>query len=105
MGRFKKGLFFGGLLGAGLMWLNTTKKGKQVREQIVDASADVYEEVKKKIAESGALENMTKNKYMDMVRDVVDTYATKTGMADNLKNMVSKMVGSQWKQIKTTKKK
>ncbi len=28
MGKFKKGLFLGGLLGAGLMWLNATKKRK-----------------------------------------------------------------------------
>ena len=31
MGKFKKGFLFGGLLGAGIMWMSTTKKGREVR--------------------------------------------------------------------------
>ena len=40
MGTFKKGLFFGGLLGAGLMWLNTTKQGRELRENMLNYAAD-----------------------------------------------------------------
>ena len=29
MGKFKKGVFFGSLLGASMMWMSTTKKGKE----------------------------------------------------------------------------
>jgi len=105
MGKFKKGVFLGGLLGAGVMWLNTTKKGREVREQLLDSSAEVYAQVKNKLSESGALENMTKNKYIAMVGDVVDKYAIQTGMADNVKKMVTKLVNSQWKQVKKGSKK
>ena len=103
MGRFKKGLFLGGLMGAGLMWLNTTKKGKEMRDQIVDQAADVYALVKQKVEQSGALEDLNKNKYVKMVKEAVDKYAVQTGMADDAKKMVMKLVNAQWSQMKRKK--
>jgi len=35
MGNFKKGLFLGGLLGAGLMWLNVTPKGREMKAKLL----------------------------------------------------------------------
>ncbi|PIZ95053.1 MAG: hypothetical protein COX81_02015 [Candidatus Magasanikbacteria bacterium CG_4_10_14_0_2_um_filter_37_12] len=99
MGKFKKGLVFGGLLGAGLMWLSTTKKGREVREQIFDYAADVYAEVKEKVTSSEQFDKMTKNKYVSLVRETVDKYAVKNGLANNAKNMIVKLVSSQWKNI------
>ncbi len=49
MGSFKKGLFLGGLLGAGLVWLNTTVKGKQIREKILVHADALYIELKESI--------------------------------------------------------
>jgi len=100
MGKFKKGVFFGGLLGAGLMWLNTTKKGKEFRGDMLDYAADVYVDVKRKIMESGAWEDMTKTKYVAIVRDVVDKYAVKNDLAQNVKNTVVKLVSAQWKHVR-----
>jgi len=49
MGRFKKGLFLGGLIGAGLMWLNATVKGKEYRAKIIAHLDPLYRELKESI--------------------------------------------------------
>lgn len=100
MGTFKKGLFFGGLLGAGLMWLNTTKRGKEFRDTIVKYAAEVYEEVKTKITSSKQWEKLTKNQYVKMVEEVVNKYAVENDLSDNIRNMVEKVVKAQWKKVK-----
>ncbi len=60
MGKFKKGLFMGGLLGAGMMWLNTTKKGKETRDKLIDQSAEVYALLKDNILASDQYKNLYK---------------------------------------------
>lgn len=100
MGRFKKGLFFGGLLGATLTWMSTTKKGRQTRDQMLDHAAEVYRLVKDKVQESQAWDSMTKQAYVAKVRDVVDKYAIDNGLADNVKNMIMKVVSRQWASVK-----
>ena len=105
MGRFKKGLFFGGLLGAGMMWMSTTKKGRETREQLLDHAAQVCVEVKSKVRESGAWENMTRNKYVSLVQEVVEKYAVQHQLPDSVKNMVTKLVSAQWRGLKRGKKK
>ncbi|MBD3311276.1 MAG: hypothetical protein GF349_02110 [Candidatus Magasanikbacteria bacterium] len=108
MGRFKKGLFLGGLVGAIMMWLNTTTKGKKVRKQIVENSADVYEKLSDQIMSSESWDKMTKTKYAKMVQEYVDKYAVDNGLADNVKKTIKKLVVSQWgnlkKEAKTKKK-
>jgi hypothetical protein len=103
MGKFKKGLFFGSLLGAGLTWLNVTKKGRQTRSQLLDQAADVYGQVRKKLEASGAMDKVTKNKYVSTVKEVVDKYAIENGMADKVKKMVVKLVSSQYSNVKKGK--
>ena len=105
MGKFKKGLFFGGLLGAGMMWLNTTKKGKQLREQMLEHSVEVYINLKKELLASDNCKKLTKNKYIKMVQEYVDKYAVKNELTDNLKKMIVKVVAGQWNQLKEEIKK
>ncbi|MFH1286167.1 MAG: hypothetical protein ABII02_00195 [Candidatus Magasanikbacteria bacterium] len=100
MGKFNKGFLFGGLMGVGLAWLNLTKKGKDVRAQLLDHSAEVYGQIKEKVDESGAVDKITKTKYGAMVKEAVDKYAIENGLADNVKGMVAKLVKSQFKQVK-----
>ncbi len=100
MGKFKKGVVFGGMLGAGLMWLNTTKKGREVRDSLLDHAAIVYGQVKEKVIESDDWETMTKNQYVTMVMDIVDHYAIQNGLSDQVKGMVIKLVTAQWKNLK-----
>ena len=109
MGKFKRGLMLGGLLGVALTWLNTSKKGKAMRDEMIDHAAEVYNQVKEKIAASGVWEGMTENKYLAMVQDAIDKYAVQTGLSDKVKRMVTKLVNMQWrtleKEIKNGKKK
>lgn len=105
MGRFKKGLFFGGLLGAGLMWLATTKKGREVREEMLDHAAAVYVKLKQKILASEVYASMNKNKYAQLVKEYVDKYAVENGLAENVKNLVMKVVSAQWKNMQEELKK
>jgi gas vesicle protein len=96
MGKFNKGLFLGGILGAGLMWLNVTKKGKKLRDELLDHAAVIYEEVKEKAMSSEMWKEMNKNKYVELVKETVNKYAVKNALSENFKNMIEKVVCSQW---------
>lgn len=100
MGLFKKGLLLGGLLGAGLMWLNTTGKGKEVRDKILDSAADVYVKLKQELLASKQYRQLQKNDYVKLVKEYVDKYAIENGLAENVKNMVIKLVSAQWGKLK-----
>ena len=100
MGIFKKGLCVGGLLGAGLVWLITTKKGKELRENMLDQAADIYALIKEKVMSSDQYKKMTKNQYVKLVKEYVDKYAIDNGLAENVKNMVTKVVIAQWARLK-----
>lgn len=100
MGKFNKGLFFGGLLGAGLTWLNTTKKGKAMRDDIVKHATDVYPKIVAEIKESKQWKQLSHSEYVERVQAFVDTYAVETGLSDKVKLMVEKLVISQWKRFK-----
>lgn len=103
MGNFKKGLFLGGLLGAGLMWLNVTKKGKEVRDQILDYAADVYTDIKGKVTSSDQWKTMTKNKYYKIVEEAVNKYAVENDLVDSVRDMVERVVKAQWNKLKGDK--
>ena len=105
MGKFKKGLFLGGLLGAGMVWMSTTKKGREMREKLLDHAATVYGQVKEKAMASDAWATMTKNKYVAMVQEAVDKYAVQSGLAESMKNLVVKLVSAQWKNLQGEAKK
>jgi len=105
MGKFKHGLFLGGLLGAGLVWLNVTKKGKQVRDELMDSAANVYTDVKKKILASEGWDKMTKTKYYKFVEQTVNKYAVENDLLDSMRDMIEKIVKSQWKNHSGGKKK
>lgn len=105
MGKFKKGLCLGGLLGAGLVWLNTTQKGRDMREQMLDHAAEVYVGLKDQVLASDQYKNLNKNQYVKMAKEAVDKYAVQNGLADGVKNMVTKVVSAQYKNLKGEMKK
>lgn len=96
MGTFKKGLMLGGILGAGLMWLNATTKGRAMRDELLKHAERVFEEVKK----SKQWEKLTKNQYVKAVEDAVNRYAVENDLSDSVRDMVEKLVKSQWKNAK-----
>jgi len=99
MGKFKKGLFLGALLGASMTWMSTTKKGRETRDQLLDFSGEVYEAVRSKILESDAWKKMSKQDFVRIVHEVVDTFAVKYEWATSVKEMIVKVVTSQWKNL------
>lgn len=105
MGKFKKGLFFGGLLGAGAMWLSVTKEGKKMRDEMLDHAAVVYAELKEKILSSSTWQELKQQDFVAMVREMVERYASKNGLAEETKQFIEKVVGTQWKDIQKELKK
>lgn len=100
MGKFKAGIFLGGLLGAGLMWLNLTPKGRETRDQMLDHAAKIYSILKDKIKSSAEYKNLSKIEYVKFVKEYVDKYAIENGLAEKVKNIIIKVVSSQYKNIK-----
>ncbi len=99
MGKFKAGLFLGGLLGAGLAWLNLTQKGRETRDQILDHAAKIYSAVKEKVQATEQYKDLSKNEYVKLVKEYVDKYAIENGLAEKVKSVIIKVVSSQYKNI------
>lgn len=96
MGRFKKGLFLGGLLGAGLMWLNATVKGKEYRAKILAHLDPLYNELKESIKK---LEGPTREMWDALVERAVEEYAAKKEMAIDMKNNLIKELQKRWDKL------
>jgi gas vesicle protein len=96
MGRFKKGLFLGGLIGAGLMWLNATPKGKEMREKLMSQANDLYGQLKESIKQ---LEGPTREMYDALVERAVEEYAAKKEMAVEMKNQLVRELKKRWKDL------
>lgn len=100
MGAIKKTLVMGGLMGAGLIWLTSTKKGKEVRDQLLDQSAEIYMNLKKKAQKLDKKYNITKNQYMKIAKESMDEYFSKHPIPAALKGIIQKVVLSQWETFK-----
>lgn len=101
MGRLKNGLLLGSMLGAGLMWLNTTQKGRELKRKITLQAAEVYGDVKERVMMAETWEKLSKSKYSALVVQVVDEYAKKHPLAEQAKDIIVKIVSSQWEHIQT----
>lgn len=100
MGTIKKSLFLGSLIGAGLVWLTGTKKGKEVRDQILDASADIFLDAKKKLKKMDKKYHSSKSMFTKLAKETVSTYFEKNPLAESVKDVVLKTVIAQWDHIK-----
>ena len=102
MGSFKKGLFFGGLAGAALMWLNATERGKQMRAKIVEHLDPLYNELKDSIKK---LEGPTKEMYDALVDRAVEEYSSRREMAEDMKMQLVRKLKKRWKELEKEIKK
>lgn len=93
MGTFKKGLVLGGLVGAALMWLNVTPKGKEMRDKLMEHVNALYGQLKDSLKQ---LEGPTKEMYDALVERAVEEYAAKKEMAIDMKNMLIKELKKKW---------
>lgn len=105
MGRLKNGLLVGSLLGAGLVWLNTTKKGRELRSQITQQAADIYGDVKEKAMASETWSKLSKANYVEMVKEAVDDYTKRHPVAEQAKIIITKILTAQWSNLQTQIKK
>jgi len=96
MGNFKRGLFLGGLLGAALMWLNVTPKGKEMRAKLTTEADLLFKELKESLKK---LEGPTREMYDALVERAVEEYAAKKEMAADMKNMLMKELKKRWKNL------
>ena len=102
MGRFKKGLFLGGLMGAALMWLNATPKGKEMREKMMSQANDLHDQLKESLRQ---LDGPTKEMYDSLVERAVEEYAAKKEMAMEVKNQLVRELKKRWKNLEKEIKK
>ena len=96
MGRFNKGLFLGGLLGATLMWLNATPKGKEMRSKMLAHMQPLYNELKASLKQ---LEGPTREMYDALVERAVAEYAAKKELADDMKNILIRELKKKWFEL------
>lgn len=82
------------------MWLTTTKKGKEVRTGLLQKAEELYLEIKDQIMSSGAWKDMNKHKYTKLVKKTVNKYAKKNKLVAETKDVLVKMLVSQWSKVK-----
>lgn len=104
MGNFKRGLLLGGLLGAGLAWLNLTTKGKAVRDEAIEHAAVVYERVKKEVMKSDAWKKMKKSDFTKQVQRIAEDYSAEIGLAKSTVLLIVSLVVKKWEKMKRESK-
>ncbi len=102
MGRFNRGLVVGGLLGAALVWLNVTPKGKELRSKIALHLDPLYSELKDSISQ---LEGPTREMYDALVERAVEEYAAKKELAEDVKNVLVRELRKRWNAVEKDLKK
>ena len=96
MGRFKKGLVLGGIIGAAMMWLNATTKGKEYRAKIAAHLDPLYNELKESIKK---LEGPTEEMWDALVQRAVEEYASRKELAMDVKNNLVRELRKKWKKL------
>ena len=89
-------------MGAALMWLNATPKGKEMRAKLLDHVNALYGELKESLKQ---LEGPTKEMYDALVERAVAEYAAKKELAVEMKNMLIKELKRKWKEMEKEIKK
>lgn len=102
MGKFKKGLILGGALGAFLMWLNATPKGREMRAKLMAHLEPLYGQLKESIKQ---LEGPTREMYDALVERAVEEYSVKKELAVEMKNALVKKLKKKWSEIEKELKK
>lgn len=105
MGKFTKGFFLGSLMGAGMIWMSTTKKGRETKEQALKHGEKLYEIAKAKAMASESWDKLSKTKFAEIVGEAAGEYSKKVGLASNIKNISERLVNAKWGELKKESKK
>lgn len=103
MGKFNKGLFLGGLFGGLVTWMNTTKKGKAVRDDLLQHATKAYELAVTEIKGTDKWQDLQEHEYVAKVRELVNRYAIENGLSDKVKGTLSTLLEKQWTRFKSGK--
>lgn len=96
MGNFKRGLFLGGIVGALLMWLNATPKGKEMRAKLAAHLEPLFKELKVSLKQ---LDGPTRDMYDALVERAVEEYGAKKQLADEIKDQLVRKLKKRWDEV------
>ncbi len=98
--KFKKGFVLGGLLAAAALigLAAATKQGQELGDELSEDLEKMLKKLRKKMEK---LEEVTKDKYDEVVQSVVDEYAEKKQLADETKQKFLKAFERNWNKIQT----
>lgn len=100
MGKLSKGIFLGSLLGAGAMWLNTTEKGKNLRDSFIDHAENVYEQVKQKVQETETYQDLSEKEFKQIIENVTEKYANKKKLGSMTKKVIVRLINKHMNSLK-----
>ena len=83
-------------MGAALMWLNATPKGKEMRAKLMAHLEPLYNELKVSLKQ---LDGPTKEMYDALVERAVAEYAAKKELAVDMKNVLIKELKKKWSDL------
>ena len=83
-------------MGAALMWLNATPKGKEMREKITAHLEPLFNELTVSLKQ---LEGPTKEMYDALVERAVAEYASKKELADDVRQQLVRQLKKRWSKL------
>ena len=93
----KKGILIGSLLGAAaLVGLAMTKQGKELTADVQSALKDLSKQLQERLA---TIEDVSKEKYNELVATVTDEYAKTKNLAQDAKDTLVSVLQDKWDDI------
>ncbi|MEK7524620.1 MAG: hypothetical protein AAB588_06370 [Patescibacteria group bacterium] len=95
--KFRKGLLLGGILTTlAIAGLAMTKVGTQLSEELQDDLKALTKKVKKQLAD---MEDITEEKYDELVSSVVSEYNKKRKLASDAQKSLTSALQEKWKEM------
>lgn len=89
----------GGVVGAGLMWLLGTTKGKKTQAKMLDMTEELFVNMKKTVIASPTWKEFEQSQYGRLVTQVVKEYAKKHKLPKDMEAWISSHLLRRWKQF------
>jgi gas vesicle protein len=99
MNKFNKGLFLGGLLGAGAMWLNTTENGRDLRKKFIEHVENVYKLLKDKIQQTESYQELSRQDFKELLNEIAEKYADRKNLSNMTKKIIVEVINKHWEGI------
>lgn len=89
----------GGIVGAGLMWLLGTAKGKKAQTKMVAMADELFLGMKKTVIASPTWKEFQEGQYGRLVTQVVKAYVKKHKLPKDVEAWISSQLLRRWKQF------